>query len=52
MAGLISGGLLTIAAAFFTDINFLLYAAIGTITCVVVGYTVSLFSGGKNHAVR
>jgi SSS family transporter len=46
-AGLVLGGLATIAVAFFTQINFLLYAAVGATTCVGVGYGVSLATGGN-----
>ncbi|MCP4092708.1 MAG: sodium/solute symporter [Planctomycetes bacterium] len=46
-AGLLAGGAATLYVAFFTEINFLLYAAIGSVLCVVVGYSVSLLSGGQ-----
>lgn len=47
IAGLLAGGALTIATAFLTDVNFLLYAGIGAITCVIVGLAVSAASGGN-----
>lgn len=46
MAGLLAGGGATLAAATATDINFLLYAAIGTCTSVLVGLVVSAVTGG------
>jgi SSS family transporter len=44
--GLVAGGTATIAVAFLTDINFLLYAAVGSLTCVSVGYLTSFFCKG------
>lgn len=49
LVGLVSGASATIAVAFGTDINFLLYAAIGSLTCFVVGYLVSLMTGGQDR---
>ncbi len=49
LVGLISGAALTIAVAFLTDLNFLLYAAIGNLGCVIIGYTTSLFIGGPGQ---
>jgi solute:Na+ symporter, SSS family len=43
LIGLLVGSTLTIAAAFFTSIHFLLYAAVGSLGCVAVGWTISLF---------
>ncbi len=42
MVGLLLGSSLTIWAAFFTSIHFLLYAVIGSLTCVAVGMLSSL----------
>ncbi|MGB0953513.1 MAG: sodium:solute symporter family transporter [Planctomycetota bacterium] len=47
LIGLLSGGAMTLVAAFFTDVHFLLYAVIGVCVCVVVGYLVSLVGGGS-----
>lgn len=49
LAGLVSGAALTIAVAFLTDVNFLLYAAVGSLSCFVVGYLVSLIAGGQDR---
>lgn len=46
LAGLVAGGAVTVAAATATDVNFLLYAAIGTCTSVLVGLGVSAATGG------
>lgn len=40
--GLVVAGLVTLGVAFLTPINLYLYAAVGTVACVVVGYAVSL----------
>jgi hypothetical protein len=44
-AGLIAGGGVTVGVAFCTSINFLLYAAVGCVTCCIVGIGFSLLSG-------
>ncbi len=49
LAGLLTGAATTMAVAFGTDINFLLYAAVGSCTCFGVGYLVSLLSGGQDR---
>jgi len=49
LVGLLTGAAMTMAVAFGTDINFLLYAAIGSCTCFVVGYLVSLMTGGQDR---
>ena len=49
LVGLLTGAAVTMAVAFGTDINFLLYAAIGSLTCFVVGYLVSLMTGGQDR---
>lgn len=38
LAGLLAGSTLTIIAAFFTSIHFLLYAAVGSLGCIAVGW--------------
>lgn len=38
LLGLLLGSSLTIYTAFFTSINFLLYAVVGSLTCVAVGW--------------
>ena len=43
LAGLLVGSTLTIVAAFFTSIHFLLYAAVGSLGCVAVGWIISFF---------
>ena len=49
LVGLLTGAAVTMAVAFGTDINFLLYAAIGSCSCFVVGYLVSLITGGQDR---
>jgi SSS family solute:Na+ symporter len=49
LVGLAAGGAATLFAAFFTEINFLLYAAIGCSVCVVVGYGLSLVVGAQDR---
>ena len=44
VAGLIVGACATASVAFWTDINFLLYAFVGTTSCVVTGICVSFFT--------
>jgi SSS family transporter len=44
LVGLAAGAAATLAVAFATDTNFYLYAAIGCLTCLGVGYVVSLFA--------
>ena len=44
---LFAGGAATAFAATATDVNFLLYAAIGTCTSVLVGLLVSAVTGGR-----
>lgn len=44
VAGLLTGGALTLLVAFTTEVHFLLYAAIGTLGCVITGYLTSLLS--------
>lgn len=48
-AGLIAGGGATILVAYLTEISFLLYAGVGSVTCVVVGYLFSLVQGGASE---
>ncbi len=47
--GLISGGITTLAVAQLTEIHFLLYAPIGSLTCLFVGLLVSRLSGGETR---
>ncbi len=47
LAGLFTGGAATAFVATATDVNFLLYAAIGTCTSVLVGLLVSALTGGR-----
>ena len=47
LAGLFAGGAATAFVATETDVNFLLYAAIGTCTSVLVGLLVSAVTGGR-----
>ena len=49
--GLIAGTAATASAAFFTDINFYLYACIGCLTCFAAGYTVSLVLAEPEHGL-
>jgi SSS family transporter len=49
LVGLVTGAAMTMAVAFGTDINFLLYAAIGSCSCFVVGYLVSWMTGGQDR---
>jgi len=49
MVGLVAGGFATIAIAFLTETNFLLYAAIGNVVCVAVGYAISRVTGGTDR---
>jgi SSS family transporter len=49
LVGLVTGAAMTMAVAFGTDINFLLYAAIGSLTCFIVGYLISLMTGGQDR---
>ncbi len=49
LVGLLTGAAVTMAVAFGTDINFLLYAAIGSCSCFVVGYLISLITGGQDR---
>ncbi|MEC9476775.1 MAG: sodium/solute symporter [Planctomycetota bacterium] len=49
LAGLLTGAATTMAVAFGTDINFLLYAVVGSCTCFVVGTLVSLVTGGQDR---
>ena len=51
LIGLVLGGLSTIGVAFFTEINFLLYAAVGAVVCVCVGYGVSIATGGNQKGL-
>ena len=51
LVGLLTGAAVTMAVAFGTDINFLLYAAIGSCSCFVVGYLVSLITGGQDRGL-
>ncbi len=51
-AGLVVGTVTTVFVAFNTDINFLLYAAVGTVSCVVSGYVVSLITGGESRNIE
>lgn len=47
LTGLILGGVVTLTVALTTDVNFLLYAGIGTLSCTVVGWIVSRVTGGN-----
>ncbi len=49
LAGLVTGSAATLVIVFFTATNFLLYAAVGTCTCVAVGYLVSCSTGGETR---
>ncbi|MDP6367964.1 MAG: sodium/solute symporter, partial [Planctomycetota bacterium] len=49
LAGLVTGSAATLVIVFFTATNFLLYAAVGTCTCVAVGYLVSCITGGETR---
>jgi len=49
LTGLTVGGLATLGVAFFTSIHFLLYAAVGTLVCLVVGYLVGITTGGRDR---
>lgn len=49
VAGLLAGGAATLYAARQTEVNFLLYAAIGSLTCVLVGYLTSLLLRGPGR---
>ena len=48
-AGLIAGSGMTAFVVFCTTINFLLYAAIGCVTCVAVGYVASIGFGRRGN---
>ncbi len=49
LLGMVTGAALTIAVAFGTQIHFLLYAAVGSISCVIVGYFASLVLVNKDE---
>lgn len=51
LAGLVFGGALTLAVASWTDVNFLLYAGIGTVSCIAIGLLVSAASGGNSKDI-
>ncbi len=48
-AGLVIGTATTVFVAFNTDVNFLLYAAVGTASCTVSGLVVSILTGGETR---
>jgi Na+/proline symporter len=47
LVGLVTGAAVTFVVAFTTDTSFYLYAVIGCVTCLVVGYLVSLFAPNR-----
>jgi solute:Na+ symporter, SSS family len=49
LLGMLTGAALTIAVAFGTQIHFLLYAAVGSLSCVIVGYFASLVLVNKDE---
>ncbi len=49
LAGLLSGAAATLAVAFLTETHFLLFAAVGSVSCFVVGLVVSACTGGEQR---
>ncbi|MFG0252507.1 MAG: sodium/solute symporter, partial [Phycisphaerales bacterium JB038] len=49
MVGLLSGAVITMGAAFLTEINALLYAGLGCATCFFLGYIASAALGGNRR---
>ncbi len=50
--GAISGSILMWLAETYTDISFFLYTAIGTVSCMVIGYFASLILPSKGKSVK